>query len=101
MPGAVSPAKTQQPKAEQMGPWPTARQKQSSTMCTCLSPHPPQLTCCHGQPRSLGQILAMSRTDSGKADPACRRVLPGGKGVCLMHRLLCAALWSQAAFKSH
>lgn len=43
----------------------------------------------------------MPRSDSGKADPEHRRVLPEGEGVWSMHRLLCAALWSQAAFKSH
>lgn len=80
-----------------MGPWPTARQKQSSEPCTLSTDHilPSYLPC------SPGQTLVMSHSDSSKADPACRRVLPGGQGVRSMHRLLCAALWSQAAFKSH
>lgn len=78
---------------QQMGPWSNGEaETKLRALCTHPRPHPPRLTCCHGQPRSAGQTLAMSRSDSGKADPARRWVLPGGEGVRSMHRLLCAAL---------
>ena len=82
MPDAGSPSQnsTTQLKAQQMGPWPNSKaETELRALCTRCRPHLPQLTCCHGQPRSPGQTLAMPRSDSGKADPARRRVLPGAR----------------------
>lgn len=98
---AGSPAKAPQPNRRTADGSLANSKAETKLFAPAADPVPPQLTCCHHQPRSAGQTLAMPRSDSGKADPARRQVLPRGEGVRSMHRLLCAALWGQAAFKSH